>query len=83
MESLAMAEAGLLSVWIGVGGWGMPKFFEAHAEGEGFLAVVKEGSEFGFGPTGDNLLKNLTKDIFGTSKACDLEGGLLGLVGHC
>jgi hypothetical protein len=57
--SFAMpAAAVLLSVWIDVGSCGWPSSY-----GTGFLAIVKQGSKFGFSSTGDDFMQDWAQNV--------------------
>ena len=43
----------------------MPQFFEGNAQGTSFFAVVKQGTQFGFGRTREDFAHDMTENVDG------------------
>ena len=44
----------------------MPHFFEGNAQGTGFLAIVKQGTKFGFDGAGEDFAHDVAQHMHGT-----------------
>ena len=80
-DSVVGDAGGSAVVGLERGRWlGMAEFFEVDANGAGFFAVVEEGSEFGFGRTGEDFTHDLAENVDGAVRRWRWSGRIRWLV---